>query len=229
MAAKKNRVKALAITVGAILVLGIALSLAPGWKTTAPEMSQPVTSTAKPAISQPLPADNPFNQQQHVRERQIQLRFQQAVMMLHAKRYEEAVAALHEVLRIEPKLVDAHVNMGFALLELGSPKAAADFFFTATELRPLQANAYYGLAEAYDQLGLLRMAIDAMETYVHLPEAVPKFKRKAQSALWEWREALKNARESEQPIEPNNIPAEELPAQAETASTTTDEADPKMP
>jgi len=117
--------------------------------------------------------------------------------MLHAKQYGFAATAWHRVLELAPKLPEGHVNMGFTMLGLERYDVARDFFATAIELRPMQANAYYGMAEALDALNDRRGAIGAMRTYLHLAAQDDPFVRKAQSALWEWEAAL--AKESGQP------------------------------
>ena len=123
---------------------------------------------------------------------EIDQNFQQGVAMLHIKRYEFAVAAFHQVLKLAPDLPEAHVNMGYALVGLKQPKAAYDFFESATALRPQQANAYYGMALALEALGDIRGAIGAMRTYVHLVDEKDPHRRKAESALWEWEEQVKS-------------------------------------
>jgi len=119
-------------------------------------------------------------------------RFDQAVVMLHARQYEHAVTALHRVLMLSPQMPEAHVNMGFALLGLKRVKEARDFFDGATALRPDQANAYYGLALAYEASGDLPMATGAMRSYLHLARNErPEHLSRARAALWEWEQASK--------------------------------------
>ncbi|HEY5898846.1 MAG TPA: tetratricopeptide repeat protein [Burkholderiales bacterium] len=117
--------------------------------------------------------------------------FEQAVLLLHARQYEPAAAALHALLQRSPQVPELHVNMGYALLGLKNYAAARDFFLGAIRLRPSQANAYYGLAEALEGTGDLRGAIEAMRTYVHLRPAEDEFARKANAAIWEWQAAMK--------------------------------------
>lgn len=126
------------------------------------------------------------------RMQQIALRFEQAVAMLHAKQYDHAVTALHKVIELSPNLVDAHVNMGYALLGLSRFKAAGDFFARAIRLDSYKANAYWGLASALEGLGDKQAALGAMRTYIHLAPAGDPFVRKARSAMWEWENELKN-------------------------------------
>jgi Flp pilus assembly protein TadD len=117
---------------------------------------------------------------------EIAERFSQGVVMLHAKQYEHALTAFHRVLALDPAMPEAHVNAGFALLGMGKPAAARDFFASALELRARQLNAYYGLAVAYERLGDLPAARGAMRTYAHLAPHDDPFRRKAEAALWEW-------------------------------------------
>lgn len=121
---------------------------------------------------------------------EVDERFGQAVVMLHAKQFEPAVAALHRVLELAPRMPEAHVNMGFALLGMGKATAAADFFRSAIELRKTQANAYYGLGLAAEAQGDLHAALGAMRSYLHLSKADDPFRTKARSAIWEWEQAL---------------------------------------
>lgn len=114
-------------------------------------------------------------------------RFDEAVVMLHAKQYEHAVTALHRVLVLAPEQPEAHVNMGFALLGLKRVKEARDFFEGASALKPDQANAYYGLALTHEAAGDLALATGAMRTYLHLARSErPEHLSRARAALWEW-------------------------------------------
>jgi hypothetical protein len=124
----------------------------------------------------------------------IETRFQQGVVMLHAKQYDHALTAFHRVLQLAPKMPEAHVNIGFTLLGLQRYKEAADFFDSATMLRPNQTNAYYGLALALEASGDTAGAVEAMQAFSHLAKPDDPYKRKADAALWEWREALAKQR-----------------------------------
>ena len=131
----------------------------------------------------------PARGQVHVPDRtrqEIHQRFQQGVVMLHAKQHEHAMTAFHRVLELDPALPEAHINMGFALIGLERYSAARDFFESALALRKEQLNAYYGLAVALDGLRDRPGAIGAMRTFVHLSRPDEPYLRKAQAALWEW-------------------------------------------
>ncbi|MCB1917526.1 MAG: tetratricopeptide repeat protein [Rhodocyclaceae bacterium] len=129
------------------------------------------------------------------RRSELEQRFRQGVVMLHARRFDEAAQAFHRVLQLAPRLPEAHVNMGFSLVGLAQWPAAHDFFATAIELNPEQANAYYGLAVALEGLEDLPGAIGAMRTYIHRSAAEDPYRRKAESAIWEWRARLDQTRQ----------------------------------
>lgn len=121
---------------------------------------------------------------------ELRLRFQQGAMMLHAGEYEHAVVAFHEVLEKAPQLPEAHVNMGYALLGLARFAAARDFFLAAIDLRPVQANSYFGLGEAYEGLAELEEALGAMRTFIHMTHDKDPFLPRARAAIWEWENRL---------------------------------------
>lgn len=125
------------------------------------------------------------------RNAEFDQRFVQAVMMLHARQYEHALAALHRLLELRPEVPEVHVNMGYALLGLERPGAARDFFEGATALRPGQANAYYGLALSLEQLNDFEGALGAMRTYVHLSAPDDPFAAQATASIAEWQRRRK--------------------------------------
>ncbi|MCE9682594.1 tetratricopeptide repeat protein [Halomonas alkalisoli] len=146
----------------------------------------------------PLLADPDSAPEAHVREAgeaALRERFNQAAVMLHAGEYDYAIKALHGVLALAPRLPEAHVNMGFALLGSETPGPAADFFATAIELNPYQANAYYGLAMASEVLGEREAALGAMRSFIHLAgDAEQPYLPRARAALWEWQAAAEAER-----------------------------------
>ncbi len=136
------------------------------------------------------PVQDPKGHSRQARMTQIKTRFEQAVVMLHAKEYEHAITALQRVLQLSPNLVDAHVNMGYALLGLERYQEAVSFFDKATTLRPYQSNAYWGLAVTLEEMGDLQGALGAMRTYIHLSPPEDPLVRKARAALGEWEYTL---------------------------------------
>jgi tetratricopeptide (TPR) repeat protein len=100
------------------------------------------------------------------------------------------------VLQLAPKMPEAHVNMGFALLGQKRYQEALVYFDSATELNRNQLNAYFGMAEAQEGLGDYRAALEAMEAWLHRAKPDDPFRRRAESAVWEWREKLAKAAKS---------------------------------
>jgi len=124
--------------------------------------------------------------------------FELAVERMQRREYEAALQLWHRVLLRNPEIPEVKVNMGFALFELGRVDAARDFFDSAVEQNPYQANAYYGLALVDEQSGDLESAMGAMRSYIHLagPNEDDRFLRRARSALWEWESRLAETREA---------------------------------
>ena len=167
--ARPSRSRVLAATCVAIALAGAALHWQPGEDARLPE-----------------PRGGAEAHVQAMQRARFDSGFQQAVMMLHARQFDHAMTALHELLKIAPDVPEVHVNMGFALLGLGRHAEARDFFAGATELAPMQANAYYGLAVALEGAGDKAGALGAMRTYIHLTTPDDPWLPKARAALWEW-------------------------------------------
>jgi tetratricopeptide (TPR) repeat protein len=163
--------------------------------TPVPTPAPPPVAVATSRAPGPAPAGRPA--QGHAAA--VDLHFQRGLAMLHARRFDYAVLAFHQVLRLAPRLPEAHVNMGFALLGEHKPAAARDFFATAIELRPAQANAYYGLAVAAEAASDIPAALGAMRTFIHLSPPEDPFVRKARAALWEWQSAAVGAPQAGEP------------------------------
>lgn len=171
---RDTRWRALALMVIAVAAGGMVITAVSdgglfGWR---------FSTTGAPVRSQ-VRVPDPIRQEIHQR-------FQQGVIMLHAKQHEHAMTAFHRVLELDPAMPEAHVNMGFALIGLERYSAARDFFESALALRKEQINSYYGLAVALDGLRDRPGAIGAMRTFVHLSTPDDPYLRKAQAALWEW-------------------------------------------
>jgi tetratricopeptide (TPR) repeat protein len=185
---RDQRLQGLLITIAAVGILGGAITLMPD--------PQPQPFITNEADSVQLSQNTPEQHATEARNLEIAVRFQQAIAMLHGKQYDYAVKALHRVLELSPQLVEAHVNMGYALIGMEDYQAAHDFFQGATALRPEQVNAYYGMAVALEGMGELEGALGAMRTYIHLTNKDDPFLSRARSALWEWEEKLTKTRES---------------------------------
>ena len=139
------------------------------------------------------PAPEAVSRLEHQRQMQqaeVRQRFDQAVVMLHARQYEHAITALDRVIELAPAMPEAQVNMGYALLGLERADAARSFFLAAIDLRPGQANAYYGLAMADEQRHDYESALGGMRSYLHLAPADDPHRVRARSAIWEWEDKL---------------------------------------
>ena len=181
---------------GALCTLALVLGVG-AWLDDLPSPHAPLEEPrAVPAAAAPRvdPRRAPGAHATQARQAEVKRRFDEAVVMLHARQYEHAVTALHRVLALAPEMPEAHVNMGYALLGLQRGKAARDFFDGATALKPDQANAYFGLALAWEAEGDLRMATGAMRSYLHLARhESDAHLRRARAALWEWETRLEAA------------------------------------
>lgn len=131
-----------------------------------------------------------FNEPQSGREQKVAERFQEAVAMLHAKKYEYAIIALDSVLQMAPDMPEAYVNMGYAFIGTKEYGPARGAFEKALDLKVDQVNAYYGLAIAFEGLKDYEGALGAMRTYVHLSKPDDPFLTKANAAIWEWQAEL---------------------------------------
>lgn len=117
--------------------------------------------------------------------------FNNAVLLMQNGHYSQSLTYWHEVIRINPALPEAHVNIGFVMIELGMMQEAMNSFQIALDLRPEQANAYWGLAEVYEKQGMIPEATGAMRAFLHLSEN-ELFNNRARAALWEWEQAAIN-------------------------------------
>ncbi len=166
---------AILLTVATVVVLGATLAW---WPENLRWAASPIGRGSQP--------DARAEHAERQRQIEIRSRFDQGVVMLHAKQYDHAITAFHRVLELEPKLPEAHANMGFALLGSERFAAARDFFESATTLRRDQINGYYGLAIALKSLEDLPGALGAMQVYLHRAPADDPFRPKANALLGEW-------------------------------------------
>lgn len=123
--------------------------------------------------------------------------FDAAVVLLHARRHEEAVVVLQRVIALAPALPEAEVNMGYAQLGLKQPQRAQRHFERAIALKADQANAYHGLALAHEARQDLELALGAMRSYLHLARHEDEAHlRRARAAVWEWETQLAARRQA---------------------------------
>jgi tetratricopeptide (TPR) repeat protein len=85
---------------------------------------------------------------------------------------EEAMAAYQRALEIQPRLADAHLNLGRLLHERGEAAAAEEHYRQALTARPDDATAVFNLGVALQDLGRLPEAADAYEAALALDRAL---------------------------------------------------------
>jgi tetratricopeptide (TPR) repeat protein len=145
--------------------------------------------------------------QQVINMQQIDDLFQRAVQQMLDKDYSSAADTWSRLLVLQPNLPEAHVNLGFSLLELGQSHRACEHFDQASNINRFQINAYYGLAACLEAEGDLRAALGAMRAYTHLADPNDPFMRKANAAIWEWETRLsKSAAQQDSETTHENAP-----------------------
>jgi hypothetical protein len=179
------RLRALGLTLALVGVLGVLLA-------TVSADSQGV----RVAATQPTAG----SEQDHARKMrlaEVDRRFSSGVVLLSGRNFDLAANEFHRVLELAPKMPEAHVNMGFALLGTQRYAVAKDFFTTAININTGQLNAYYGLALALEGLHDLAGARGAMRSYIHLARADDPYLTRANAALWEWDGEMKLAQQTQ--------------------------------
>jgi tetratricopeptide (TPR) repeat protein len=178
--------------------------------------SSSLASNEAPKLTPEQAAQRAFrgalNEPQSEAEQHLLERFEQAVALLHAKRYDYAITALDSVLAISPNMPEAYVNMGYAFLGLEEFGPARGAFEKALEIKVDQVNAYYGLAIAYEGKGELEAALGAMRSYIHLSPPDDPHLAKARAALWEWEAELGRVKGVRVPAEGEVVPERPKPS-----------------
>jgi tetratricopeptide (TPR) repeat protein len=83
---------------------------------------------------------------------------------LEAEEPDEAMAAYRRALEIDPRLADAHLNLGRLLHERGEAAAAEAHYRQALAARPEDTTAAFNLGVALQDLGRLEEAAEAYES-----------------------------------------------------------------
>jgi Flp pilus assembly protein TadD len=83
----------------------------------------------------------------------------QAELLYNQKLYDQAIDALNNVLKLDPKYASAYHNLGIAMKEKGDLDGAILQYRKAIELNPKDASAYYNLGIAMSDKGDLNGAI----------------------------------------------------------------------
>ncbi len=86
----------------------------------------------------------------------------------------ESEANLREAIRLDPKLAQAHFQLGTVLEELEQPQEAITEMREAARLNPLYAEPHMAMARIYHKLGQEPAARDEVQTYLRLhPHSTP--------------------------------------------------------
>mgnify|MGYP000477670237 CR=1 FL=1 len=128
---------------------------------------------------------DPNAHQQQQRERKVAQLFNDSVQLMQIGHHRQALTLMHDLLKLEPLMPEAHVNLGFIMLNLARFDAAKRSFDYALDINSAQANAYYGLALAAESQDDYLLALSAMRSYIHLTKD-DRYLAKARAALWNW-------------------------------------------
>ena len=111
--------------------------------------------------------------------------FDDSAQLIQIGHYQQALTKMHELIKANPYIAEAHANLGFIMLSLGRVTQAERSFNYALDLKPQQANAYYGLALTAEARDDLVVAISAMQTFIHMRND-DNYLAKARAAIWNW-------------------------------------------
>lgn len=169
-----------------IVIVAILVSLAGMLSSIAPGHQQLGAGLASP------PSGSVANRRhaEAMRKSEIEQRFKQGVAMLQMRQYEHAVTAFHRVLELAPMLQEAHINMGFALYELGDFIGAERFFIGARAIDSSVASPVYGQALALQAQGQALRAQNVLKEFIAMAPENDPFRERAISRLKEIADAL---------------------------------------
>jgi len=91
-----------------------------------------------------------------------------------AGRYQEAIEAFKQAIKLKPDLAEAHYNLGLAYANLGRWKEVIETCKQAIKLKPDYAEAHNNLGVAYDELGRNQEAIEAYKQAIKLEPDLAK-------------------------------------------------------
>jgi arylsulfatase A-like enzyme/Flp pilus assembly protein TadD len=127
---------------------------------------------------------------------EIANKFHRSLVDLEEDRYEEAIAELREVVRLEPDIASGHLELGRALVHVQQYQEALPVLRTAAEKNPKSGMAHYELGLALIKTGQWEAALPEMQSAVvctpnsaqlhfyagavhlrlkHIPEAMAEF------------------------------------------------------
>jgi len=97
---------------------------------------------------------------------EISNKFHRALMDLEEDRYDEAIAGLREVLRLEPDMASGYLELGRALVLVRRYQEALPVLHTAAEKNPKSGMAHYELGLALIKTGQWEAALPEMQAAV---------------------------------------------------------------
>jgi len=150
-----------------------------------PPLTVEAEAEAAPAAEPPAEKKAPATEGEKI--------MQAAKAHLRAKRYDAAIATLHEARELLKPDLRAYLLMAKALEAKKDYETARDFYGAVIDRDPWQADAYWGVATTSEAMGELDAAVGAMRNFLHVqPNADPQKLRivQARSALWEWEAKL---------------------------------------
>ena len=83
-------------------------------------------------------------------------------------RYQDAVEAYKQTIRIKPDYAEAHYNLGVAYDKLSRGKDEIEAYKQAIKIKPDYAKAYYNLGVSYEDLGRHQDAIEAYKQTIRI-------------------------------------------------------------
>ncbi|MFQ5897589.1 MAG: tetratricopeptide repeat protein [Candidatus Methylomirabilia bacterium] len=126
-----------------------------------------------------------------------QAEYQRGVRLARQKRYDDAAVALAKVVSVRPGFLEAHLQLGYALLELGEPAQALQEFEFVLRKNPVSPGARVGRGIAHLRLGRTDEGIRLLQEAVVLnPEPVRGHYElgRAYEAKGEWSRAIEQYR-----------------------------------
>jgi tetratricopeptide (TPR) repeat protein len=126
--------------------------------------------------------------------------FNDSVQLMQIGHYRQALLKSHSLIKASPFMPEAHVNLGFIMINLKRLTAAERSFNYALDIKADQANAYYGLALVAEARADYQLALSAMRSYIHLTKD-SQYLPKARAALWTWQEKIS---QQNSPAEPTD-------------------------
>jgi tetratricopeptide (TPR) repeat protein len=103
-----------------------------------------------------------------IKDKDIEVYFEEAAALHILGRYNEAIAALDKVIELDPKFAAAYSNKGVELFILGKPEEALAAHDKAIEVDPKYADAYNGKGFVLDALRRYKEAIAAYDKAIEL-------------------------------------------------------------